>query len=185
MKQGRCNKRKKSYQSWAISDESLEAIKEEVPKMERDPKKRYVHAPEQGRKPMPAKKALEEYSMCCGRAFSGKLCPGNMTTQDISKVVGSGLIWGGKELKRNPGLRAHRWLVDSFCNHFLKFLVRFENKAANDLTLIQFACAVIVWRKILRVHLNSGKTLNHHQASHYFALNQEKHGKYRRTYSMN
>ncbi len=50
---------KKSYQSWTISDEFWEAIKEDIPKRERDPKKKYVHAPGQGRKPMPARKALE------------------------------------------------------------------------------------------------------------------------------
>jgi len=50
---------KKSYRSWTISDEFWEAIKEDIPKKERDPKKKYAHAPGQGRKPMPARKALE------------------------------------------------------------------------------------------------------------------------------
>ena len=50
---------KKSYQSWTISDEFWERIQEDIPKTERDPKKNYVHAPGQGRKPMPARKALE------------------------------------------------------------------------------------------------------------------------------
>ena len=50
---------KKSYQSWTISEEFWEAIKGDIPKTERDPKKKYVHAPGQGRKPMPARKALE------------------------------------------------------------------------------------------------------------------------------
>ncbi len=51
--------RKKSYQSWTILDEFWEVIKEEIPKKERNPKKKYVHAHGQGRKPMPARKALE------------------------------------------------------------------------------------------------------------------------------
>jgi len=50
---------KKSYQSWTISDELWEAIKGKIPKKEWDPDKKYVHAPGQGRKPMPAKEALE------------------------------------------------------------------------------------------------------------------------------
>lgn len=50
---------KKSTQSWTISDEFWEAIKDEVPVKKRDPQKHYVHAPGQGRKPMPARKALE------------------------------------------------------------------------------------------------------------------------------
>jgi len=45
-----------------ISDEFWEAIKDEIPKKERDPE---VHAPGQGRKPIPARKALE-----------GIFCPG-------------------------------------------------------------------------------------------------------------
>jgi len=60
-----------------------------------------------------------------------------------------------KELERNPEFHARRWVVEvahSFFNRFRKLLVRFEKKADNYLALIQFACAVIVWRKILRVH---------------------------------
>ena len=50
---------KKGYQSWTISDEFWEAIKDEIPKKERDLNKKYVNAPGQGRKRMPARKALE------------------------------------------------------------------------------------------------------------------------------
>ena len=59
MPKGDENERKKSYQSWTISDEFWEAIKGEIPKKERDPAKEYKNAPGQGRKPMPARKALE------------------------------------------------------------------------------------------------------------------------------
>ena len=61
-----------------------------------------------------------------------------------------------KELERNPDFRARRWVVEvthSFFNRFRKLLVRFEKKAANYLALIQFACAVIVWRNLIRVHI--------------------------------
>ncbi len=61
-----------------------------------------------------------------------------------------------KELGRNPDFHARRWVVEvahSFFNRFRKLLVRFEKKAANYLALIQFACAVIVWRKLIPVHL--------------------------------
>lgn len=60
-----------------------------------------------------------------------------------------------KELERNPTFRAHRWVVEvthSFLNRFRKLLVRFEKKAANYLALVQFACAIIVWRKLIPVH---------------------------------
>ena len=61
-----------------------------------------------------------------------------------------------KEIERNPAFKARRWVVEathSFFNRFRKLLVRFEKKADNYLGLIHFACAVIVWRKIIRVHV--------------------------------
>ncbi len=60
-----------------------------------------------------------------------------------------------KELEYNPGARARRWVVEvvhSFMNRFRKLLVRYEKKAANYLALVQFACAIIVWRKLFPVH---------------------------------
>ncbi len=60
-----------------------------------------------------------------------------------------------KELEKNPDFHAHRWVVEvahSFFNRFRKLLIRFEKKAVNYLALIQFACAIIVWRKLIRVH---------------------------------
>ena len=61
-----------------------------------------------------------------------------------------------KEIERNLAFKARRWVVEathSFFNRFRKLLVRFEKKADNYLGLIHFACAVIVWRKIIRVHI--------------------------------
>ena len=60
-----------------------------------------------------------------------------------------------KELERNPKFHAKRWVVEvlhSFMNRFRKLLVRFEKKADNYLALVQFACAIIVWRKLITVH---------------------------------
>lgn len=60
-----------------------------------------------------------------------------------------------KELERNPDFHARRWVVEvthSFFNRFRKLLVRFEKKAANYIALLHFACAVIVWRKLIPVH---------------------------------
>ena len=50
---------KKGYQSWTISDEFWEAVKDAIPKKERDTQKTYKNKPGQGRKPMDARKALE------------------------------------------------------------------------------------------------------------------------------
>lgn len=60
-----------------------------------------------------------------------------------------------KDLERHPGSRARRWVVEvvhSFMNRFRKLLVRYEKKAANYLALVHFACAIIVWRKLIPVH---------------------------------
>ena len=61
------------------------------------------------------------------------------------------------EIERNPAFKARRWVVEvchSWLNRFRKLLVRFEKKAENYLALVQFACALIAWRKIIPVHLS-------------------------------
>lgn len=60
-----------------------------------------------------------------------------------------------KEKERNPDFKTRRWVVEvthSFFNRFRKLLVRFEKKSVNYLALVQFACAIIVWRKYISVH---------------------------------
>lgn len=60
-----------------------------------------------------------------------------------------------KEIENNPNFKARRWVVEvahSWINRFRKLLVRFEKKADNYLGLLCFACAVIVWRRLLDVH---------------------------------
>jgi putative transposase len=59
------------------------------------------------------------------------------------------------EIEHNPEFKARRWVVEvfhSWLNRFRKLLVRFEKKIDNFLALIQFACAIITWRKVLWVH---------------------------------
>ena len=67
---------KKSTQSWTISDELGEEIKDEVPETKRDAQKHYVHAPGQGRKPMPARKALEGIFYVLRTGCQWKALPG-------------------------------------------------------------------------------------------------------------
>ncbi len=60
-----------------------------------------------------------------------------------------------KEKQTNPNFKTRRWVVEaahSFFNRFRKLHVRFEKKSFNYLALLQFACAVIVWRWCLPVH---------------------------------
>ncbi|MDR1858850.1 MAG: transposase, partial [Treponema sp.] len=61
-----------------------------------------------------------------------------------------------QEKERNPGYQARRWVVEacnSWLNRFRKLLVRYEKKDSNYLALLHFACAIIVWRQIIPVHL--------------------------------
>ena len=60
-----------------------------------------------------------------------------------------------QEIENNPGFKARRWVVEvshSWVNRFRKLLVRFEKKMCNYIALVQFAFAVIVWRKLINVH---------------------------------
>jgi putative transposase len=60
-----------------------------------------------------------------------------------------------QEIERNPEFKARRWVVEvshSFVNRFRKLLVRFEKKDVNYRGLIEFAFAIIVWRKLIPVH---------------------------------
>ena len=49
-------KMKKSYQSWTISDELWNKIKEYIPKKQRDPNKQYKNASGQGHPPLSHRK---------------------------------------------------------------------------------------------------------------------------------
>jgi hypothetical protein len=60
-----------------------------------------------------------------------------------------------QEIEKNPNFKARRWVVEvshSFVNRFRKLLVRFEKKDINYRGLIEFALAIIVWRKLIPVH---------------------------------
>jgi transposase len=60
-----------------------------------------------------------------------------------------------EEKEHNPQFVARRWVVEvchSWMNRFRKLLVRYEKKAENYRALVEFACAVIVWRNLIPVH---------------------------------
>ena len=62
---------------------------------------------------------------------------------------------GEEKAEKQEGKKARRWVVEvtfSWLNRFRKLLVRWEKKEKNYLALLQFACAIIVWRKVLPVH---------------------------------
>ena len=62
---------------------------------------------------------------------------------------------GEEKREKEEGQKARRWVVEvtfSWFNRFRKLLIRWEKKHSNYLALLHFACAIIVWRKILPVH---------------------------------
>jgi transposase len=60
-----------------------------------------------------------------------------------------------EEKENNPEYKARRWVVEvchSWMNRFRKVLVRYEKKARNYQGLVEFACAIIIWRNVIPVH---------------------------------
>lgn len=56
------------------------------------------------------------------------------------------------EAIRNSNFKAHRWVVErthSWMNRFRHVLTRWEKKVENYEAMLHFACAIIVWNKIL------------------------------------
>lgn len=57
--------------------------------------------------------------------------------------------------KRNPRYRARRWVVErthSWLNRFRKLLVRFEKTADSYEGLLELACALIVFRRVIVIY---------------------------------
>jgi transposase len=60
-----------------------------------------------------------------------------------------------QEKEKKPPFKARRRAVEvcrSWMNRFRKLLVRYEKKARNYRALVEFACAVIIWRNLIPVH---------------------------------
>ena len=57
--------------------------------------------------------------------------------------------------KRNPRYRARRWVVErthSWLNRFRKLLVRYEKTAVGYEALLELACALIAFRKVIIIY---------------------------------
>jgi transposase len=79
----------------------------------------------------------------------GTSLSGQCVTGYIPRVVSRGTE--KRQLIREPGKKARRWVVErvfSWFNRFRKRLVRYEKKAENYLGLLMFARAFICFRQI-------------------------------------
>ena len=129
---------KKSYLSWTISDEFWEAIKGDIPKTERDPKKKYVHAPGQGRKPMPARKALEGIfyvlrTGCQWKALPREYGSGSTVHRTFQKWLAAGFfekIWA-KGLEQYDELEGIGWEWQSLDGCMIKAPLALESVGKN------------------------------------------------------
>ena len=129
---------KKSYQSWTISDEFWEAIKGDIPQTERDPKQKYVHAPGQGRKPMPARKALEGIfyvlrTGCQWKALPREYGSGSTVHRTFQKWLAAGFfekIWA-KGLEQYDELEGIGWEWQSLDSCMIKAPLALESVGKN------------------------------------------------------
>jgi putative transposase len=91
--------------------------------------------------------------LCADAGYEGKNALQSITARHYTPHVRSR---GEEKNERQAGKKPRRWVVEvtaSWLNRFRKLLVRFEKKADNYLALLHFACALIVWRKIIPVHV--------------------------------
>jgi putative transposase len=54
-----------------------------------------------------------------------------------------------KELKRKPGVRARRWVVErthGWMNRFRRILIRWETREDTYVAMLHLACGIIAWR---------------------------------------
>jgi transposase len=94
----------------------------------------------------------EEANLCLDAGYTGS----QKTVEDLgykAHIRGRGEERDGKE--NSPDYVARRRVAEvchSWMNRFRKLLVRYEKKSRNYLALVEFACAVIVWRNVIPVH---------------------------------
>ena len=90
-----------------------------------------------------------EQHLSLDKGYSGEPCTTTAVAQGYTVHVPDKA--NAKKRRRQPGRRKpRRWIVEvahSWINRFRRLLIRWEKKAANYLSLLYFACAIICWRK--------------------------------------
>jgi len=99
------------------------------------------------------KKSLKQH-LCADKGYTGEPAWLAMEERHYVPYVRQ----RGEEVqtkKRNPRYRARRWVVErtlSWLNRYRKLLVRFEKKASSHEALLELACALIVFRKVIFIY---------------------------------
>jgi putative transposase len=94
----------------------------------------------------------EQPHLCADAGYTGKKARQQVIDRGYIPHIRSR---GDEQQEKQEGKHPRRWVVEvlfSWLNRFRKLLVRFEKKSQNYLGLLHFACALIVWRKMIAVH---------------------------------
>ena len=92
--------------------------------------------------------------LCADKGYAGK--PAEQAIRKRCYIPH--VLQRGEEIdakKRNPEYRAKRWVVErthSWLNRYRKLLVRFEKKASSHEALLELACALTVFRRIIVIY---------------------------------
>lgn len=93
-------------------------------------------------------------NLCADKGYVGRPAHQAMTERNyVPHVRQRGEEQQAK--RDNPAYRPRRWVVErtlSWVNRFRKLLVRFEKKAASHEALLELACALIVFRKVITIY---------------------------------
>ena len=99
------------------------------------------------------KEAAKEH-LCADKGYAGQPAQESILERNYIPHVKQ----RGEEVeakKKNPRYRARRWVVErahSWLNRYRKLLVRFEKLAASYEGLLELACALIAFRKVIVIY---------------------------------
>ena len=102
----------------------------------------------------PSGKGVPKQHLCGDKAYVGD--PAEKSIRERSYIPH--IRQRGEEViskKRNPRYRARRWVVErthSWLNRFRKLLVRFEKTTVGYEALLELACALIAFRRVITIY---------------------------------
>jgi transposase len=102
----------------------------------------------------PCGKGAPQQHLCGDKAYVGEPAEKSIRRRNYIPHIRQ----RGEEMmskKRNPRYRARRWVVErthSWLNRFRKLLVRFEKTAVGYEGLLELACALITFRRVITIY---------------------------------
>ena len=102
----------------------------------------------------PEGKNAPKQHLCGDKGYAGEPAREAIESRNYIPHIGQ----RGEEVqakKRNARYKARRWVVErtlSWLNRFRKLLVRFEKKTSSHEALLELACALIVFRKVIFIY---------------------------------